>query len=38
MRLIAAGVALGVVPFLGLPAFYESFLFLVFLWVTLATS
>lgn len=29
---------LGVVPFLGLPAFYESFLYLVFHWVVLATS
>jgi branched-chain amino acid transport system permease protein len=27
-----------VVPFLGLPAFYESFLYLVFHWVVLATS
>ena len=26
------------VPFLGLPAFYESFLYLVFHWVVLATS
>jgi len=29
---------LGIVPFLGLPAFYESFLYLVFHWVVLATS
>jgi branched-chain amino acid transport system permease protein len=29
---------LGVIPFLGLPAFYESFLYLVFHWVVLATS
>lgn len=34
----ALGVALGLVPFLGLPAFYESFLYLVFHWVVLATS
>src|SRR5467141_2164182 len=38
MRLVAAGLALGVVPFLGLAAFYESFLYLIFLWVSLATS
>ncbi len=25
-------------PFLGLPAFYESFLYLVFHWIVLATS
>ncbi|HEX9397064.1 MAG TPA: branched-chain amino acid ABC transporter ATP-binding protein/permease [Burkholderiales bacterium] len=34
----AAGVLLAVVPFLGLPAFYESFLYLVFHWAVLATS
>ena len=34
----AAGAALAAVPFLGLPAFYESFLYLVFHWVVLATS
>lgn len=33
-----AGIALAVVPFLKLPAFYESFLYLVFSWVVLATS
>ena len=39
LALIAtAGAALAVVPFLGLPAFYESFLYLVFNWVVLATS
>ena len=38
IKLVAAGLALGVVPFLGVPAFYESFLYLIFLWVTLATS
>jgi branched-chain amino acid transport system permease protein len=34
----AAGAALALVPFLGLPAFYASFLYLVLHWVTLATS
>jgi branched-chain amino acid transport system permease protein len=34
----AAALLLGAVPFLGLPAFYESFLYLVFHWVVLATS
>ena len=39
MRVVlAVSVALAVVPFLGLPAFYESFLYLVFHWVVLATS
>jgi branched-chain amino acid transport system permease protein len=38
MRFLIAGAVLAVVPFLGLPAFYESFLYLIFLWVTLATS
>jgi branched-chain amino acid transport system permease protein len=33
-----AGIALAAVPFLNLPAFYESFLYLVFYWVVLATS
>jgi branched-chain amino acid transport system permease protein len=35
---LACGAALAVVPFLGLPAFYESLLYLVFHWVVLATS
>jgi branched-chain amino acid transport system permease protein len=35
---LAVGVALAGVPFLGLPAFYESFLYLIFHWVVLATS
>ncbi|MGQ0652832.1 MAG: branched-chain amino acid ABC transporter ATP-binding protein/permease [Betaproteobacteria bacterium] len=35
---LACGAALAIVPFLGLPAFYESFLYLVFHWVVLATS
>ncbi len=33
-----AGVALAVVPFLHVPAFYESFLYLVLHWIVLATS
>ena len=33
-----AGAALAAVPFLKLPAFYESFLYLVFFWIVLATS
>ena len=32
------GGALAIVPFLGLPAFYESFMYLVFSWAVLATS
>ena len=38
IRILIAGALLAVVPFLGLPAFYESFLYLVFHWVVLATS
>ena len=34
----AAGLALAAVPFLRLPAFYESFLYLVLHWIVLATS
>jgi branched-chain amino acid transport system permease protein len=34
----AAGLLLAVVPFLRLPAFYESFLYIVFHWIVLATS
>jgi branched-chain amino acid transport system permease protein len=33
-----AGLALAAVPFLHLPAFYESFLYLVLHWIVLATS
>jgi len=33
-----AGIGLAVVPFLHAPAFYESFLYLVFHWIVLATS
>jgi branched-chain amino acid transport system permease protein len=36
--LAAAAVCLFFVPMLGLPAFYESFLYLIFFWVSLATS
>lgn len=35
---LLAGVILAVVPYLGLPAFYESVLYLIFHWVALATS
>jgi branched-chain amino acid transport system permease protein len=35
---LLVGAVLAVAPFLGLPAFYESFLYLVFSWVVLATS
>jgi len=38
LPLVVAGVALALVPGLKLPAFYESFLYLVFFWVSLATS
>ena len=38
IRILAAGIALAAVPFLGLPAFYEAFLYLIFHWVVLATS
>jgi ABC-type branched-subunit amino acid transport system ATPase component/ABC-type branched-subunit amino acid transport system permease subunit len=36
--LLVAGTALAFVPALRLPAFYETFLYLVFFWVSLATS
>ena len=35
---LLVGAVLAAAPFLGLPAFYESFLYLVFSWVVLATS
>ncbi|HEX3644062.1 MAG TPA: branched-chain amino acid ABC transporter permease [Vicinamibacterales bacterium] len=38
VAIVAAGLLLAVVPFLHLPAFYESFLYLVFHWIVLATS
>jgi branched-chain amino acid transport system permease protein len=36
--IVGAGLALAVLPVLALPAFYESFLYLVFHWIVLATS
>ena len=36
--LVVVAAALAAVPLLGLPAFYESFLYLVFHWIVLATS
>jgi branched-chain amino acid transport system permease protein len=36
--IIASGAALAALPWLGLPAFHESFLYLVFHWIVLATS
>ncbi|SDW99932.1 amino acid/amide ABC transporter membrane protein 2, HAAT family /amino acid/amide ABC transporter ATP-binding protein 1, HAAT family [Variovorax sp. YR634] len=38
LLILAAGAGLAVVPWLGLPAFYESILYLVLHWVALATS
>jgi branched-chain amino acid transport system permease protein len=35
---VAAGLVLGALPVLGLPAFYESFLYIIFSWIALATS
>ena len=36
--ILLAGGALALLPWLGLPLFYESFLYLVFHWIVLATS
>jgi branched-chain amino acid transport system permease protein len=36
--ILAAGLLMGVLPFLKLPAFYESFLYLALFWIVLATS
>jgi branched-chain amino acid transport system permease protein len=36
--IVAAAVALAFVPQLGLPAFYDSLLYLILLWIVLATS
>jgi branched-chain amino acid transport system permease protein len=36
--LAAAGIGLGALAVAGLPAFYESFLYLIFSWIALATS
>jgi len=38
LAIVAAGAALAFVPALGLPAFYDSLLYLVLLWIVLATS
>ncbi|WP_431275235.1 ABC transporter permease subunit [Variovorax ureilyticus] len=38
LAILAAGVALAFVPHLGLPAFYDSLLYLALHWVVLATS
>jgi branched-chain amino acid transport system permease protein len=38
VAIAGAGVALAGIPLLHLPAFYESFLYLVFHWIVLATS
>ena len=38
VAILAAGGALALVPLAGLPPFYESFLYLVFHWIVLATS
>jgi branched-chain amino acid transport system permease protein len=36
--LLGAGLAFGALAVVGLPAFYESFLYLIFSWIALATS
>jgi len=36
--ILASGVILGTLPLFGLPAFYESFLYLLLSWLVLATS
>ena len=36
--ILLAGGALALLPWMGLPLFYESFLYLVFHWIVLATS
>jgi branched-chain amino acid transport system permease protein len=38
MAVVAVGVLLAALPFLRLPAFYESFLYLALFWIALATS
>ena len=38
LAIVAAAVALGFVPQLGLPAFYDSLLYLILHWIVLATS
>src|SRR3954454_19103599 len=36
--IVIAGLLMGALPFLKLPAFYESFLYLALFWIVLATS
>jgi branched-chain amino acid transport system permease protein len=38
LAIVAAGIALAFVPALGLPAFYDSLLYLILSWIVLATS
>jgi branched-chain amino acid transport system permease protein len=38
LAILACGAALAAVPWLGVPAFYESFLYLLFHWIVLAVS
>lgn len=38
LAVVGAGVLLALLPFLRLPAFYESFLYLALFWIVLATS
>lgn len=38
MAIVAGGIAMAALPFLRLPAFYESFLYLALYWIVLATS
>ncbi len=38
LAIVAAAIALAFVPRLGLPAFYDSLLYLILLWIVLATS
>ena len=38
LAILVAGAALALLPWLGVPAFYDSLLYLVFHWVVLATS
>jgi branched-chain amino acid transport system permease protein len=38
VAILIAGSALAIIPYVGLPLFYESFLYLVFHWIVLATS
>ena len=38
LAIVAAAVALAFMPWLGLPAFYDSLLYLILHWIVLATS